>query len=231
MSGLSIIVPTLNEADGIVASLVAVQPLRRRGVEVIVVDGASSDDTRALAVPLADSVISAPRGRARQMNAGAALARGAVLLFLHADTRLPEAADCHIEHALAAPDNAWGRFDVSIAGASRLLGMVAWLMNRRSRITGVATGDQAIFVRRNVFRAVGGYADIGLMEDVELSRRLKRHGRPVCLQQRVTTSGRRWDSLGVPRTVLLMWGLRLAYFLGADPARLAIRYDDAPPEL
>ena len=224
MTALSIIVPTLNEAAVVVTTLGALQPLRRRGVEVIVVDGGSTDDTRALASPLADCLVTAPRGRARQMNAGAAHARADVLLFLHADTRLPDGADRFIEDAMTAESNAWGRFDVSIAGASRLLRVVAWFMNHRSRATGIATGDQAIFVRATVFRALGGFPDIALMEDIELSRRLRRHARPACLEQRVLASGRRWETFGVPRTIVLMWWLRLAYFLGADPARLALRY-------
>lgn len=230
MTALSVIVPTLNEAGGIVATLSALQPLRRRGVEIVVVDGGSTDDTCALASPLADCVVTAPRGRARQMNSGAAHAHGAVLVFLHADTRLPDSADRLIEHAISIQHAAWGRFDVAIAGASRLLPVIAWCMNLRSRVTGIATGDQTMFVQAKIFRAIGGFADIHLMEDVELSRRLKRHRRPVCLAQRVLTSGRRWETLGVARTILLMWQLRLAYFLGVEPARLAARYDDASSE-
>jgi rSAM/selenodomain-associated transferase 2 len=230
MNALSVIVPTLNESAGIVATLATLQPLRRRGVEIIVADGGSTDDTRAFAAPFADAVITASRGRARQMNAGAAHACGGVLLFLHADTCLPDGADRLVEQAMTAEENVWGRFDVSIAGTSVLLRVVAWFMNRRSRLTGVATGDQAMFVRTSVFRAIGGFADIALMEDIELSGRLKRCGWPVCLEQRVVTSGRRWERSGVLRTMLLMWRLRVAYLLGAEPARLAVRYDDASGE-
>ncbi len=221
---LSIIVPTLNEAVGIVATLRALAPLRRDGAEVIVVDGGSRDPTRALAAPLADRVLAAARGRATQMNAGAVAACGAVLLFLHADTRLPRHADRLIAAALKERDVVWGRFDVAIAGRSRLLPLVASLMNLRSRLTGIATGDQALFVRRSVFEQVGGFPDQPLMEDVELTKRLKRIATPVCLAQRVTTSGRRWDARGAWRTILLMWWLRVRYFFGASPARLAARY-------
>ena len=222
---LSIIVPCLNEADGIAGTLVALAPLRARGTEVIVVDGGSRDDTLARAGPLADRVLTAPRGRASQMNAGAACARGAILLFLHADSLLPQAADALIVDGLKRTRRGWGRFDVSIAGGHPLLRLVERLMNLRSRLTGIATGDQAIFVTRSLFTAAGGYPEIALMEDVELSRRLKRYGPPLCLRHRITTSARRWEKHGVMRTILLMWRLRLAYWLGADPAKLAVRYD------
>lgn len=220
---ISIIVPVLDESAGIEACLAALQALRRRGAEVIVVDGGSRDETRALAAPLADSVIDSPRGRARQMNEGAARARGDVLVFLHADTRLPEAADHAVAGAMTHAR--WGRFDVAIEGASAMLAVVAASMNLRSRLSGIATGDQAIFVRRRDFESVGGFPEIPLMEDVALSKRLKRIARPACLRERVVTSGRRWERHGTLRTILLMWRLRLAYALGADPARLARRYE------
>jgi len=221
---LTIVVPALNEAAHIEASLRALAPLRRRGVEVIVVDGGSSDGTAALAEPLADRVLSAPRGRARQMNAGAAQARADTLLFLHADTTLPAQVLDAIEAALVDPHAHWGRFDVHIAGAPRLLKLVAWLMNLRSRWSGIATGDQAIFVRRSAFQRVGGFPDQPLMEDIELSRRLRRWSAPACLRERVTTSGRRWEQRGVWRTIALMWRLRWLYARGTSPERLAELY-------
>ena len=222
---LSIIIPCLDEAEGIAATLAALAPLRARGAEVIVVDGGSRDDTIARATPLADLVIAAPRGRARQMNAGAMRARGEILLFLHADSLLPDAADLLIVDGLKRLRRGWGRFDVAIAGPHPLLRIVERLMNLRSRLTGIATGDQAIFVTRSLFTAAGDYPDIALMEDVALSKRLKRFGPPLCLNHRLTTSGRRWEKRGVLRTIVLMWRLRLAYWLGADPAKLAPRYD------
>ena len=226
---LSVIVPAWNEAGGIHHSLAPLQPWRGRGHEVIVVDGGSDDDTVHLATPLADRVIRAPRGRANQQNAGAAVAKGEGLVFLHADTRLPGEADALIQRALAT--HHWGRFDVRIAGRHPGLPLVAALMNRRSRLSGIATGDQAIFVRREAFEAVGGFPAQPLMEDIELSRRLKRLGRPACLRPPVTTSGRRWDEHGFWRTVWLMWHLRLAYFFGADPADLArAYYGFSPPK-
>jgi len=226
MPSLSIIVPTLNEASGIVATLNALAPLRARGVEVIVADGGSSDRTMELAGLLADRVIVAPRGRGAQMNAGAALAKADTLLFLHADTTLPPDADRLV--LLGLRDHAWGRFDVWIAGRHPLLAVVAKLINWRSRLTGIATGDQAMFVNRRAFEHAGGFPDIALMEDVAVSRRLKRIGRPLCLRARVVTSGRRWDERGVLRTILLMWRLRLCYVLGREPAALARRYGYVP---
>jgi rSAM/selenodomain-associated transferase 2 len=220
---LSIVIPVLNESAGITACLNALAPLRARGAEVIVVDGGSADDTAALAKPLADFFIASARGRAIQMNAGAAIASGDVLLFLHADTRLPPNADELILEGIAQSQRVWGRFDVTIEG-HRLLLVVAASMNARSRITGIATGDQAMFVTREAFSAAGGFPEIALMEDIELSRRLKRISPPCCLRARVWTSGRRWEKRGVLRTILLMWRLRLAYFFGAKPEELARRY-------
>ena len=219
---LSIVVPVLNEASGIEVHLDRLAPLRTRGVEVIVVDGGSEDATPRLALPLADRVIEAPRGRAAQMNAGARAAQGEAILFLHADTSLPQDADRLIGRALERAH--WGRFDVRIEGRHPLLAVVGAAMNLRSRLTGIATGDQAMFMRRSAFEAVGGFPQIELMEDIALSTLLKRIGRPACVAERAVTSGRRWESRGVLRTILLMWRLRLAYFLGADPAKLERSY-------
>jgi len=225
---LSIIIPCLNEADGIADALAALAPLRLRGnAEVIVVDGGSRDGTAARAAPLADRVITSPRGRALQMNAGAASARGEILLFLHADTRLPDAADALIVDGLKRSRRGWGRFDVTIAGRHPLLGTVAGLMNLRSRVTGIATGDQAIFVTRSAFARLDGFAPLPLMEDIDFSRRAKRLSKPAALRSRVVTSARRWQRHGIWRTVALMWRLRLAFFLGADAGALARRYRDA----
>jgi len=228
LPSISIIVPVLNEAAEIVAAFSALQPLRATGAEVIVSDGGSCDETMALAAPLADRVIAARRGRASQMNAGAVLARGEVLLFLHADTRLPVDAMSLMTAALAGGRRAWGRFDVYIEGRSAWLPVVATMMNRRSRLTGIATGDQAMFVTQSAFAAVGGFPDIPLMEDIALSRRLLTLSRPACLVAKVTTSGRRWERHGVWRTILHMWRLRLRYFFGADPRQLAMEYGYVP---
>ena len=224
---LSIIMPVLDEAAGIEAALRALAPYRARGAEVIVVDGGSSDNTVALARPFATQVLAAPRGRAEQMNAGAAAASGDVLLFLHADTRLPADADRLILDGLARTHRAWGRFDVRFddGGALRL---VALMMNVRSRLTGICTGDQAMFVTRAAFDSIGGFPPIPLMEDVTAATLLKRVSRPLCLHARVTTSGRRWRQHGIWRTILLMWRLRLAYYFGSDPDRLAKQYGYVP---
>jgi len=227
MNRLSIVIPVLDEAPLIGAALQALAPLRRGGAEVVVVDGGSSDGTPARAVGLADRILAAPRGRGSQMNAGAAAASDDVLLFLHADTRLPAAADRLIRDALA-DGRPWGRFDVRIDGASPWLGMVAWSMNQRSRLTGIATGDQAIFSTRAAFEAVGGFPDLPLMEDLVFSRRMLRRARPACLRAQMLTSGRRWEKHGMVRTIARMWWLRLRFFFGADPARLAREYGYAP---
>jgi len=215
--------PVLEEQAQVAQALEALADARAAGAEVIVVDGGSRDATRTLAEPRADRVIESARGRARQMNAGAALARAPILLFLHADTRLPPNAIGLVVDGVG-PGAAWGRFDVRIEGRDPLLRLVAACMNLRSRLSGIATGDQAIFVRRDAFERAGGFPDIPLMEDVALSRALRRRSPPLCLRERVATSGRRWERGGTLRTVVLMWRLRLAFALGADPGSLARRY-------
>lgn len=221
---LSIVVPVLNEAATLAESLAHLQPLRVRGAEVIVVDGGSHDGCLDAARPFADTVLASPRGRALQMNAGARAATGAVLLFLHADTRLPPDADLTIRAALAHSARVWGRFDIRLSGERPLLRVVEFFMNLRSRLTGIATGDQAIFVTRAAFDRAGGFPALALMEDVALSARLKHASRPLCLRARVVASSRKWQREGALRTIWLMWRLRLAFFLGADPSDLARRY-------
>jgi rSAM/selenodomain-associated transferase 2 len=221
---VSIIVPALNEEVRIGETL---RCARQAGAhEIIVVDGGSADGTRAVAQEFADAVMSAPRGRAAQMNAGAVRASGDVLLFLHADTLRPAGGVDAVLHACRRPAIVGGRFDVNLLPSTRLLQLTAMLINWRSRISQIATGDQAIFVRRDIFERIGGYANIPLMEDVDLSRRLKRTGRLACLPQRVTTSARRWQTHGVIRTILLMWTLRVLYWFGVPPVRLVRLYDD-----
>jgi rSAM/selenodomain-associated transferase 2 len=221
---LAIIVPMLNEEAGIAAALAALRPL---DAEIVAVDGGSNDKTAALAAPLSDRLLRSARGRARQMNAGAAVAQGDVLVFLHADTVLPPQADRLVGEAIVGGAQ-WGRFDVRISGNSAWFPIIGGLMNLRSRLTSIATGDQAVFVKRTAFELIGGFADIPLMEDIELSRRLRQLGRPACLRQKVTTSGRRWAQHGVLRTVFTMWWLRLRFFFGTDPAKLAREYGYAP---
>ncbi|MES2819934.1 MAG: TIGR04283 family arsenosugar biosynthesis glycosyltransferase [Pseudomonadota bacterium] len=216
---LSIVIPVFNEATQLPETLARLAALRARGVQVIVVDGGSTDGTARVAG--VEWLQSAP-GRARQMNAGAARARGEALLFLHADTHLPAEADRLIAQALDTLH--WGRFDVRIAGRPRLLALVAFMMNLRSRLTGIATGDQGIFVRRSTFESLGGYADLPLMEDIELSARLRRVSPPACLKGPAITSGRRWESRGPWRTIFLMWRLRWAYWRGVPASRLAEEY-------
>ena len=221
---LSIIIPTLNEARQLRDTLKPLRALQTRGHEVIVVDGGSSDHTSVIAREFADQVVDGARGRAHQMNAGAAVASGDVLLFLHADTQLPDQADRLIAGALLDGKTSWGRFDVRLSGEHFLLRVIESLMNLRSRISSIATGDQAIFVRRALFVQLGGYPEIPLMEDIALCKLLKRAARPANLSARVVTSSRRWEQRGIIRTVVLMWRLRLAYALGASPQRLAKIY-------
>lgn len=221
---ISIIIPALNEQAVIVETLHALQALRDVGHEVIVVDGGSSDNTYILAATLVDrtkgAVLRAKPGRARQMNFGAQFAHHDILLFLHADTRLPAQADVLIVNGLEKTGRKWGRFDVYLSGRAWLLRVVARFMNWRSCLTGIATGDQAIFMRRSLYKQVAGFPDIPLMEDIALSRRLKRFSRPLCIHTPVITSSRRWEQGGIVRTILLMWGLRLAYALGVSPETL-----------
>jgi len=221
---LSIVMPVLNEAASLSETLRALALFTARGVQLIVADGGSSDDTVALARAAGAAVIIAPRGRALQMNTGAKCASAGMLLFLHADTLLPENADLMIAQALANGTFVWGRFDVRIAGQSLMLRLVAALMNLRSRWSGIATGDQAMFMTRAAFDAVVGFPAQPLMEDIEISRRLLQLSRPACLTAKVQTSGRRWETRGVWRTVLLMWRLRFAYWRGAAPEHLAELY-------
>jgi len=221
---LSIVVPALNEASALGATLARLRDARARDSEVIVVDGGSTDDTRVRAARLADFVVTAPRGRASQMNAGARAASGDVLLFLHADTLAPPDVDRLVLDAVGRCPHAWGRFDVAIDGRSPMLRVVATMMNLRSRLSGIATGDQGIFVTRALFERIGGYPAIPLMEDIAFSKAARRIVAPRCLYDRLRTSGRRWDQRGVWATIWLMWRLRFAYWSGADPAELAARY-------
>ena len=221
---LSVVVPALDEAGQIAATLASARgPLV---AEVIVVDGGSADDTAALARGAGATVLAAARGRARQMNAGAAAATGEVLLFLHADTRLPPGFDTAVVDALADDAVVGGRFDLRLEPATPFLDLTAALINLRSRLTGIATGDQALFVRRHVFAVLGGFEDIPLMEDVAFTRALRRRGRIACLRARVVTSSRRWLHHGPVRTVLLMWWLRLLFWWGVPADQLKRRYAD-----
>jgi rSAM/selenodomain-associated transferase 2 len=221
---LSIVVPSHNESGLIGGLLSDLAPLRAQGHEIILADGGSDDRTLEVAAPLVDRIVSSARGRAVQLNAGAQAAAGDVLWFLHADTRVPPDASERLIQA-CGDGRHWGRFDVRLSGSQRLLRLIETMMNLRSCATGVATGDQGIFVLRTLFETVAGFPDIPLMEDVTLSKRLRRHARPHCIRQpRLQTSSRRWEQNGIVATVVLMWRLRLAYFLGVAPGDLAKRY-------
>lgn len=226
---LTVIIPMLNESLALPALMEHLLPLKRSGAEVIFVDGGSQDDSVLRVESGGFRVIRSSGGRAGQMNAGAAVARGTILLFLHADTRLPDTKRPDgvmriLESAMSEGEQGWGRFDVHISGKSPLLQLVSTMINLRSRWSGIATGDQAIFVKRSVFERIGGFPEQPLMEDIELSRRLLHSSRPVCCREKVTTSGRRWERYGVWRTIFLMWRLRWAYWRGVPAERLARLY-------
>ena len=218
------IMPALNEASVLQQTLAPLARWRARGHELILVDGGSQDTTPAIAAAAGMRVVHSERGRARQMNTGAAATGADVLLFLHADTELPEAADRLIVEGLGSSGREWGRFDVRIRGQARMFPVISTMINLRSRLSGIATGDQALFMTRATFQNVGGFPDLPLMEDVEICKRLKRRSRPLCLRARVSTSGRRWETRGVWRTIVLMWRLRFAYWCGTPADQLARLY-------
>ena len=224
MAEISIIIPTLNEEVGIITFLTKLQSFRSQ-CELIVVDGGSEDDTARLAEAYVDDVIQTEPRRALQMNMGAAFANAPVILFLHADTYLPDDAVEQIHQAMNQ-GHQWGRFDIKLTGNHPMLTVIAWLMNIRSRWTGIATGDQALFVQKKLFEQLAGFADIVLMEDIELSSRLKHSGRPYNVKSKVTSSGRRWLSFGVFKMIVLMWWLRLQYYFNVNPEYLAQLYKE-----
>lgn len=217
---LSFIIPVLNEAKNISKILLPLSIYRQKGHEVIIVDGGSHDNTVELAQQQSDRVIQSQKGRAKQMNTGASEASGDVLVFLHADTWLPEHAALIIENNLKKTARSWGRFDVRLSGSKFIFRLIGEIMNYRSRYTGIATGDQCIFVRRAVFDKINGFPELALMEDIAISKQLKHISKPVCLQEKVVTSSRRWEEQGIARTILLMWYLRARYFFGGSPEKL-----------
>lgn len=220
---VSIIIPVLNEAEHIAGTLMSLASYRSQGHEVIVIDGGSSDDTVSISEQYADRVLYSVAGRAMQMNRGIDEASGDALLFLHADTRLPADAVAKLMHAVE-DGYFWGRFNVRLSGKHFMFRIIERMMNLRSCITGVATGDQAIFVSHESIQIVGDYPRLPLMEDIVFSKRLLKLGRPACIRQQVVTSSRRWEDKGILRTMLLMWRLRLLFFLGVSADRLARQY-------
>lgn len=224
---ISIIIPVLNEAQTIQTFLKKLQPLREQGHEIVLVDGKSQDNTCIQARPYVDRMISSGKGRARQQIIGAKMATGQVFLFLHADTSLPCDADQLILSALSSGQSGcalWGRFNVRLSGQHWMFRIIEKMMNWRSCLTGIATGDQAIFVSRLLYNDVGGMPEIDLMEDIEFSKRLKTLSQPICLRSTVITSSRRWEKNGITKTILFMWGMRLQYFFGVKPELLVKKY-------
>ncbi|MDF1588551.1 MAG: TIGR04283 family arsenosugar biosynthesis glycosyltransferase [Gammaproteobacteria bacterium] len=223
MKSLALIVPVLNEAENLTFLVTLLSTLKQSQDEIVIVDGGSTDGSQQLLAELNLETVSAPKGRASQMNAGAMHSDADILVFLHADTELPANALDLIRKAIA--DGAdWGRFDVRISGKHPMLHIIALLMNWRSRLTAIATGDQVIFMRRELFNAVGGFPEQPLMEDIEISKRLKKISRPACLSDKVITSGRRWQKHGIWKTIVLMWWLRFAYWRGVPASTLAEYY-------
>ncbi|MES9940544.1 MAG: TIGR04283 family arsenosugar biosynthesis glycosyltransferase [Candidatus Thiodiazotropha sp. 6PLUC2] len=217
---LSVVIPCLNEGEGLLKLLQDLQYLRHQGHQLILVDGGSEPPLSTALQSYVDRFQISPPGRAIQMNSGAAMADGDLLWFLHADSQIKPGIESAIL-TIADSDALWGRFDVRFNGTHPLLRVVAWMMNWRSRMTAIVTGDQGLFVQKQLFESVGGFPQQPLMEDIEISRRLKRIAAPNCLRERLTTSSRRWESAGIVSTILLMWGLRFAYWLGVSPTRLA----------
>jgi rSAM/selenodomain-associated transferase 2 len=222
---ISVIIPTLNETEQIQHCLASVQSLRRNGHEVIVVDGGSEDETCSQVKDLADKVIHHSRGRATQMNAGARAACGEILIFLHADTCLPTEADTVITSSIKDSAEFWGRFNVRLSGRHWAFRIIEICMNLRTRITGIVTGDHAMFMSKEIYNKVKGFPEIALMEDIAISSKFKHVVCPICLKHKVTTSSRRWEENGIIKTILKMWWLRISYFLGTDPLKLARQYD------
>ena len=225
MIACSIIIPVLNEAAHLPAQLAALQKWRQAGHEIIVVDGGSDDASVELATPLVDQMIASPKGRAAQMNKGAEVANNEWFVFLHVDTFFSETAINSLQNIFHREDIQWGRFNVHLSGSNPLFRLVSGLMNIRSRVTGIATGDQAMFMRKTVFEQAGRFPEIVLMEDISLSSQLKKITSPYCIKEFVTTSSRRWHKDGVVKTILMMWSLRLRYFFGVSPVVLAERYN------
>ena len=221
---ISIIIPVLNESELLEAQLAKLQPAREEGHEVILVDASSDTQSRVITQPWVDKICESEPGRARQMNLGAEVSTGDVLLFLHIDTTLPQNFTRLLYSALEETGSCWGRFDIELSGRAPAYRVIEGFMNWRSHLTGVATGDQAIFIRSRAFAELSGFALIPLMEDIELSKRLRKRAWPARIRVRAGTSSRRWEHAGIGRTVLLMWWLRLLYFLGISPEKLVRMY-------
>ncbi len=222
---ISVIIPTFNESKNITATLKQLQALRKNGHKVLLADGGSTDNTIALAAPFVDEIIISEKGRATQMNSAAVKTQSDVLWFLHADTLVPENSDTIICRHLENTRKVWGRFNIQLSGQNFLFRVIENMINLRSKLTGIATGDQGIFIQQDIFKKLNGFSEIPLMEDIEITKRLKKISSPVCITHKLTTSSRRWGKHGILKTVFLMWQLRLAYYIGASANKLARKYN------
>ena len=223
---LSIIIPTLNEAESIIQTLTPLQSLRQAGHEVWVVDGGSTDNTQIITRPLCNGVIQSRKGRAIQMHAGANHACNEILLFLHADTRLPDKLPSLFQR-FEQQRYFWGHFRLQLSNTAYFYRVLAFFINQRTRLSQIATGDQCIFISRSLYQTIGGYPQIPLMEDIAISKRLKKYTPPICLIPPVVTSSRRWEKHGRVKTILIMWLLRGLYAIGISPKYLARWYQSS----
>ena len=224
MLKLSIIVPVLNEAQFLSRQHNLFKSLLREGHEIIIVDGGSEDKSVLIARSVDCETFITKASRGYQLHFGAMKSKNDTLLFMHADTLLPESATALISNVLTRSKKHWGRFDVSFNNSNLIFSIIAWFMNKRSCLTGVVTGDHAIFVNRDIYIRSGGFEDIPIMEDIEISKRLKKFSMPICLHDKVITSSRKWEAQGIIRTILKMWILRLLYFCGIPPRKLERLY-------
>ena len=224
MQSFSIIVPVLNEEVFLTRYLNVFRRFLNDGHEIIIIDGGSSDNSARLTQELGCKVLISKPSRGLQQHVGALQSENEILLFLHADTNLPNDAFSLIHQALKSSNKSWGRFDVSFSNSSLIYKIIAWMMNKRSCLTGIVTGDHIIFTTRSSYFKSGGFADIPIMEDIDISKRLKLISKPICLKHKVVTSSRKWEQQGVSKTIIKMWCLRTLFFFGVSSKRLARLY-------
>ncbi len=224
MQKFSFIIPVLNEESFFVEQTKIFTSLLEQGHEVIVVDGGSTDQSVVIAEQIGCICISTNPSRGHQLHIGAKKSSNQILVFMHADTLLPPSGLGNIRNVMEKANNYWGRFNVVFTNQKLVFKVIAWFMNKRSCLTGIVTGDHTFFMKREIYFNSGGFSDIPIMEDIELSKKLRKYSRPVCLSEKVITSSRKWEQQGVLKTILLMWYLRLLFYVGVPAEKLAKRY-------